>query len=423
MRVNFPLEGTIITSPLDTDFYKLSMARMIFHHYRNVDVEFEFNNRSKVPLARYIREDELRDQLDHCMNIGCTKNERFYLTQIRAYGDKMFDKEYLEFLRDLRLPPYELKRVGDSYSLKFPGPWCKTTFWEIPALAIISELYYRGQLKEMSRFERDAVYAEGIRRLHRKIKIWREHPDIIFIDFGTRRRFAGAWQEYVVGVLAEELPKQFRGSSNVLYSMKCAVTPMGTSAHEQQMVLAALAFAKADSGKNDTEVLSDAQNEFFAKWYDLYGEPLSVALTDTFGSPFFFRTAKKEIAINWKGTRQDSGDPIEYGERAIKWYQKCGVDPREKFTIFSDQLDVETMIRIQNRFSGRMGTSYGIGTNLTNDLGLKPISIVIKAARANGRSTVKLSDNLAKAMGDPKEVKRYEIAAGYENVSRVECVS
>ena len=421
----------IVTSALDTDFYKFSMGQMIFRHYADVEVTFGLINRSRAPLAALIPEEELRCELDHVQrHIHLNNTNLHYLRGTNEYGDRMFGEDYLQFMKSLELPPYYLERVGDDYRLEFTGPWARVTHWEIPALFVLSELYYRAQLRMMSKFEREAVYATGISRLMEKVKIWRQYPEITFSDFGTRRRFSRSWQDYVVEVLTKELlPEQFLGTSNVLLAMNRGLLPMGTSAHELQMVIAALAFAKADGSCPDAEILGEAQDEVLGRWYDMYGYGLSIALTDTFGSPFFFRTAAPHIARDWKGTRQDSGDPFEYGERAIQWYERHHVDSREKLIVFSDQQRAELMVKLHLHFQKRIGvaftkligTTFGIGTNLTNDLGLKPISIVVKALEVDGCSTVKLSDNLAKAMGRSEDVERYKRAAGYTNDKSIEC--
>ncbi|MEK7574151.1 MAG: nicotinate phosphoribosyltransferase [Patescibacteria group bacterium] len=421
--MNWICEGPIIKSLLDTDFYKFTMGQLVFRRYQDIKVVFGLINRSGAPLARFIREDDLRKELDYVRKLRFNNSELHYLRGTNEYGDRMFGEDFLQFLKNMELPPYDLRRVGEDYWLEFSGAWPKVMYWEITALSIISELYYRAQLEKMSRFGRDVVYADGTARLLEKIKALRQYPDITLSDFGTRRRFSGVWHNYLIGVLKEELPKQMRGTSNVLYAMNHGLLPMGTSAHELPMVVAAVAFAKADGSRPDLEILSDAQNQVLREWYELYGSGLSIALTDTFGSDFFFRTAPADVARGWKGTRQDSGDPFDYGEKAIGWYERRGIDPKDKLIVFSDQLNVELMIELHRRFRGRIGHTFGIGTNLTNDLGLKPISIVVKASKANGHSTVKLSDNPAKAMGESEEVRRYKQAADYINTKAVECVS
>ena len=421
--MNWKNEGAIVSSLLDTDFYKFPMGQLIFRSYSNVEVEFGLINRSGAPLAKFIREEELRDELDQVRSLRFNNSELHYLRGTNEYGERMFGEDFLQFLKNLQLPPYRLERVGDSYRLSFAGPWAAVTYWEIPALAIVNELYYRSQLDAQSRFDQDVTQAAGISRLREKIGRLREYPAITFSDFGTRRRFSGAWHDYLVGALAEELPAQFRGTSNVHLAMKHGLLPMGTSAHELPMVVAALAFAEADKTQDPEEILAGAQQEVLQGWWNLYGTGLSIALTDTFGSPFFFRTAPEYVARDWKGTRQDSGSPFSYGEQAINWYAKYGVDPLSKLTVFSDQLDVQRMVDLHLAFRGRLGHTFGIGTNLTNDVGFNPISIVIKTLKANGRSTVKLSDNLAKALGNSDEVERYKRAAGYTNTESAECVS
>jgi nicotinate phosphoribosyltransferase len=416
-------DESVISSLLDTDFYKFTMGQLVFRSYPGIEVEFSLINRSGAPLARFIREEELRAELDQVQGLRFNNSELHYLRGTNEYGERMFGEDFLQFLKNLQLPPYRLERIGDSYQLSFTGPWAAVTYWEIPALAIVNELYYRSQLGAQSRFGQDVTHATGISRLREKIERLREYPAITFSDFGTRRRFSGAWHNYLVGALAEELPAQLRGTSNVHLAMKHGLLPMGTSAHELPMVVAALTLEKAGEGADAAEILEEAQKEVLQGWWDLYGSGLSIALTDTFGSPFFFRTAPEYVARDWKGTRQDSGSPFSYGEQAIKWYAKYGVDPLSKLTVFSDQLDVQRMVDLHLAFRGRLGHTFGIGTNLTNDLGFKPISIVIKALKANGRPTVKLSDNLAKALGDSDEVGRYKRAAGYTNTESAECVS
>lgn len=414
--------GPIVRSLLDTDFYKITMGQLAFLRYPDVEVGFSLINRSRVPLANFVREMDLRRELDRARMLRVSSSELQYLREIKEYGDNLFSEEYLRFLQILELPPYTLRRVGDDYKLEFIGPWPSVMFWEIIALAIVNELYCRAQLKGMNTFEKAAIARTGTDRLNQKIEALARYPDIILSDFGTRRRFSAAWQERVVLTLKDQLPKQFRGTSNVFLAMKYGLLPIGTSAHELPMVVAALAFAK-DQDEPDTEILRKAQNEVLSAWYDLYGHELSIALTDTFGSDFFFRTASSSVARDWKGTRQDSGNPFRYGANAIEWYKRHGANPKEKLIVFSDQLTVDLVTRLHSAFRGRIGHTFGIGTNLTNDLGPKPISIVVKAASANGRSTVKLSDNLAKAMGDTGEVERYKRAAGYTNDTSEECIS
>ncbi|MDO8600045.1 MAG: nicotinate phosphoribosyltransferase [bacterium] len=402
----------IIQSSLDTDYYKVTMGQAVFRHYRGVDVTYEFINRTKrVSLARFIREEDVRRELDHVRTLSFSRDELAYLKGFGIFGD-----DYLSFLAELRLPPYDLQWGSEVFSLRFRGPWESAIYWEIPALAIVNELYFRSLLEDCDGMERRAVYDLGRANLARKIALLREHPYIFFSDFGTRRRAGYAWQAEVARTVARELPEQFIGTSDVAIAMRYGLKPSGTSAHEMPMIVAGLYHGVSN-------YLALAQNEVSRVWWDMYGYDLSVALNDTWGSEFFFRTAPPEIARDWKSIRIDSGDPLEEGEKCIRWYEAYGIDPRTKTLIFSDGLDLPAILRIAAHFRGRIGVVFGWGTNLTNDFGPKfpPVSIVVKATRANGRGLVKLSNNIAKATGDPADIEKIMKEVGYTTRFQEEC--
>jgi nicotinate phosphoribosyltransferase len=405
----------IINSLLDTDFYKFTMGQVVFLHYPGIKARFALKNRTKgVPLGRIIKEDDLRRELDYVQTLKFNRTEMRYLRGANMETAPMFRNEYLDFLENqLYLPPYRLE-YRDDLILEFEGDWSRVIYWEIYALAIINELYYRAFVPE-SKLSADALRANGVMRLAEKARILKENPGIVFIDFGTRRRFSRDWQNYVVETLANEFSEsQFRGTSNVWLAMKHGLLPMGTSAHEMFMVWA---------GARDTgdEAVRNSYQETLCRWYEQYGRQLSIALTDTFGSEYHFRTMTKWQAETWKGLRQDSGDPIAFGERAIRFYQSHGIDPREKLIIFSDGLEIDAIVKIHRHFQGRIKTSFGWGTNLTNDLGFKALSLVIKPVEANGRGLVKLSDNLAKAIGKPEDIERYKKIFDYQEGQHTEC--
>jgi nicotinate phosphoribosyltransferase len=405
-------EGFIINSLLQTDFYEFPMGQFILKNLVGTRVTMEFINRTEVPLARYIPEEDLRRELNHVMELRFGHSEIHYLRGTNEYQDRMFDEMYLIFLKGLKLPQYELKYHGDNFRLSFTGPFETVSYWEEIALQIVNELYYRALMKQLSRFARDLVYAEGQKRLARKIEILRQNPDVVFSDFGTRRTFSAPWHDYVVGVLKEELPpEQFRGTSNVHLAVKHELMPMGTNAHKLQMVLAGLA--------KDDGALACVPFEFLRAWYGEYDEGLSIILSDTFGSENIMRNISREELIRWKGFRHDSGDAKKFGDRIIQLYEDHNIDPKQRMIIFSDGLDLRVMLELQAYFYGRIKISFGWGTNLTNDLGFKAVSIVIKPTFANGVALVKLSDNLAKAMGPGREVQRYKRVFGYTNRSRV----
>ena len=397
----------IIQSLLDIDFYKFTMGHWVFTRYPDIPVRYAFTNRTaRVHLAEYISTADLRRELDQVRTLRLNPSERHYLRSTNAYGERIFSEDYLQFLRTLRLPPYELQCVDGTLQLEFAGKWSEAMYWETLALSIINELYYRTLMDRLSPFERDAVMATGTLRLAEKVRRLRTRPDILVSDFGTRRRFSRAWHQYVNTVMAHELPKQFLGTSNTAQAMQYGLLPIGTLAHELYMVLASI---MAD----DDTTIRASHNRVLQEWWEAYGFALSIALTDTYGAEFFFHDMTAEQAQAWKGLRQDSGDPIAFGERAIAFYQRHGIDPREKLVVFSDGLDVDMIVKLADHFTGRLRVAFGWGTNLTNDLGLGALSLVIKVVEANGQRTVKLSDNLAKATGETRDIERFKRIFGH----------
>jgi len=399
----------IVRSLLDTDFYKLLMLQMIWGMYPKVDATFSLINRTtKVKLAMEIDEQELRDQLDHARTLRFSKKEMIWLGGNTFYGRKqIFEPEFLAWLADFRLPPYELKRKGDQFELEFPGPWMFTTMWEIPALSIINELRSRSALRDYAPFALDVLYARAKAKLWDKTERLNKVPGIRISDFGTRRRHSFLWQRWCVEALKEGIGDAFTGTSNVLLAMDTDLEALGTNAHELPMVFAALTDTDDELKKSPYRVLQD--------WQRYYGGNLLIVLPDAFGTEAFLRDAPDWVA-DWTGFRPDSAPPIEAGERVISWWKTKGVDPTKKLLIFSDGLDVDTIVETYKHFEGRVRMAFGWGTNLTNDFEdcaptptdrLDAISLVCKVTEANGRPAVKLSDNPEKATGDPKEIQRY----------------
>jgi nicotinate phosphoribosyltransferase len=399
----------IVRSVLDTDFYKLLMLQMIRNLYPDVQATFSLINRTRrVRIADEIDEGELREQLDHARTIRLSKKELIWLAGNSFYGRRqIFSPDFLAWFADFRLPEYELTRRDGQFELHFHGPWSHTTMWEIPALGIINELRSRAALKELGRFTLDVLYARAKAKLWGKVERLRELEDLRISDFGTRRRHSFLWQRWCVAALKEGLGPAFAGTSNVLLAMDNDLEAIGTNAHELPMVLAALA--------ESDEALLAAPYRVLQDWQRHYGGNLLVVLPDTFGTSAFLRNAPDWIA-EWTGFRPDSMPPIEGGEQVIAWWRSKGQDPREKLLVFSDALDVETIMSTYRHFQGRVRMSFGWGTNLTNDFrGCSPepldrldaISLVCKVTSANGRPAVKLSDNPGKATGHPAEVERY----------------
>jgi nicotinate phosphoribosyltransferase len=405
---NFRLDP-IVRSLLDTDFYKLLMLQMIRHIHPDVEATFSLINRTKsVRLAEIIDEGELRAQLDHARTVRFSRKELIWLAGNSFYGkQQMFSSDFIAWLRDFRLPEYDLRKVDGQYELHFDGPWTGTSMWEIPALAIINELKSRAAMRDMGKFALDVLYARAKARLWEKVERLRDLPDLVLSDFGTRRRHGFLWQRWCVEALKEGLGHRFVGSSNVLLAMDADLEAIGTNAHELPMVEAALSNSDAE--------LAGAPYRVLEQWRAHYGGNLLIALPDAFGTTAFLKQAPAWLA-EWTGFRPDSAPPIEGGEQIIRWWQAQGVDPREKLLIFSDGMDIDTIEQTYRHFHGRVRMSYGWGTNLTNDFrgcdprgghALEPISLVCKVTRADGRPAVKLSDNPAKATGEPAEIARY----------------
>ncbi len=398
----------IIRSLIDTDFYKLLMCQSVFTNHPHTQVTFSLINRAThIPLANLIDEAELREQLDHIRALSLSRGESTFLRGNTFYGKRqMFRPDFMEWFENFRLPPYHLERVGDQYELTFQGTWCEAMLWEIPALAVLMELRSRAVLGRMKRFELQVLYARAMTRVWEKIEQLQGLDGVRIADFGTRRRHSFLWQDWCVQAMMEGLGSGFAGTSNCLIAMRREVEAIGTNAHELPMVYAALAKTDAELANSPYQVLADWQAE--------HSGNLRIILPDTFGTEGFLDRAPDWLS-DWTGIRIDSGDPATAAEIAIRWWKDRGQDPREKLVIFSDGLDVERIMDLHTRFAGRVKTSFGWGTLLTNDFrnlapddGLAPFSLVCKAVSANGRPTVKLSDNPHKAMGPKDEIQRYK---------------
>jgi nicotinate phosphoribosyltransferase len=412
----------IVRSLIDTDFYKLLMCQSVFRNSPDTTVTFSLINRSKsVRLAELIDEGELREQLDHIRSLRLTRGESTWLRGNTFYGKRqMFRPDFMEWFENLQLPPYHLEKRDGQYELTFQGKWPEVMMWEIPALAVLMELRSRAVLNTMGRFELQVLYARGLAKLWEKIEGLREIDGLRLADFGTRRRHSYLWQDKAVQALIEGLGDKFVGTSNCLIAMKRDIEAIGTNAHELPMVYAALA-------ENDAE-LARAPYQVLADWHEEHDGNLRIILPDTYGTEGFLRRAPDWLA-GWTGIRIDSGDPAQGAETAIRWWQERGEDPKGKLVIFSDGLDVGKIAELQQQFHGRVKVSFGWGTLLTNDFrgltpedSLAPFSLVCKAVSANGRPTVKLSDNPEKAMGPDAEISRYKRVFGVGPQKRIEVV-
>ncbi len=398
----------IVRSLIDTDFYKLLMCQSVFRNKPDTQVTFSLINRSKdVRLAELVDEGELREQLDHIRTLSLTRGESTWMRGNTFYGKRaMFSSEFMDWFENMRLPAYHLEKRDGQYELTFEGSWPEVMLWEIPALAVLMELRGRAVLKDMGRFELQVLYARAMTKLWEKVTALKGDPSLRIADFGTRRRHSFLWQDWCVQAMREGLGDSFAGTSNCLIAKNRDLEAIGTNAHELPMVYAALA--------KDDAALLQAPYDVLSDWQAEHDGNLRIILPDTYGTEGFLKRAPDWLA-GWTGIRVDSGDPATAAEIAIRWWTERGEDPTQKLVIFSDGLDVDKIIELQTQFAGRCRVSFGWGTMLTNDFkglthndSLAPFSLVCKAVQANGKPTVKLSDNPKKAMGPETEIARYK---------------
>lgn len=377
----------IIASLLDTDLYKFSMMQVVLHHYPAAQVEYRFKCRTPgVDLVPYIG--EIRAELAALCRLRFAPDELDYLRTWR-----FIKSDFVDFLGLFQLNEkyVEIRPASDApdtaghgeIEIRICGPWLHTILFEVPLLAIINEVYFR-------RTSGGIDLAEGRRRLLQKIALLRDTPDYAgcrIADYGTRRRYSRSWHEEVVTTLQSELGGQLAGTSNVWLARKLNLTPLGTLAHEYLQAHQALG-----------PRLRDSQVAALEAWAKEYRGDLGIALSDVYGLDAFLRDFDMYFCKLFDGTRHDSGDPFEWGEKVLAHYRANRVDPRSKVLVFSDGLDVPRVMQLYAHFRGRCALAFGIGTNLTNDVGPQPLNIVIKMVRCNGQPVAKLSDSPGKNM-------------------------
>lgn len=377
-----------LKSILDNDFYKITMQNAVVKLFPTDKVKYEFINRGKHEFPKGFAE-ELRKCVDAMAELKLTKAEKQFLKETCPY----FDLPYLDFLEGYHYDPSEVKITQTETDLKVSveGLWYRTILWEVPLLALISELHYK-----MSDLERDSNEMVIQNTVEKSKKL--NDLGVTFAEFGTRRRHSYKVHELVVKTLIDEKKGQFIGTSNVHFAMKFGVKPIGTHAHEWFM------FHAAEYGFKMANQLA------LEHWVDVYRGDLGVALSDTYTTEVFFRQFDKKFAKLFDGVRHDSGDPIEFAKKTIKHYEAFGINPNFKYIIFSDGLNLEKVEEITVATRGTIGISFGIGTNLTNDVGLRPMNIVMKligvqAPNGDWIPTVKLSDERGKYTGEPKMIE------------------
>lgn len=386
-----PVEHWLIDSLLDTDLYKITMLQAFYHapEFRTVDVEWKFacRNLNGFNLAALIPEIGL--QLEHLCSLAFNNEELEYLASF-----PFIKPDFIEFLRIFRLDMrfVSLRSAGKDLDLRFRGPLIHVTLLEIYALAIISELH--------TVYNCDGIDLSVARlKLTDKIHMIQQQDDLTgfsFADFGTRRRASKVWQKEVLETLRDQLPTYFSGTSNLHFARTLDLMPIGTMAHEWFQCWQAITR------------LSDAQKAALEGWVREYRGRLGIALTDCYSMDSFVRDfSDPYFGKLYDGLRHDSGSPFVWGEKAIDMYRQMGIDPLTKTMVFSDGLDVPQMLEIFRHFKGRTNVSFGVGTNLTNDVGIERLDIVIKLVAANGRPVAKISDEPGKSMCEDPEYLSY----------------
>ena len=386
----------IITSLLDTDLYKFTMMQVVLHQFPGAEVEYRFKCRNaKAPgmqdLAPFAT--EIREEIRALCSLRFQDAELAYLKAMR-----FIKSDFVDFLALFRLNEKYVSVTplpSGEIEVSIKGPWLHTILFEIPVLSIINEVYFRNTQKQPD-------LAQGRQRLATKIAQL-QAPGLQALkiaDYGSRRRFGKAWHEEVLRTLTARLGTgvtgQFAGTSNVLFAMKLGLTPLGTMAHEYLQACQALG-----------PRLRDSQVFGFESWAKEYRGDLGIALSDVYGMSAFLRDFDLYFCKLFDGARHDSGDPFQWGERMLAHYVKNRVDPKTKTLIFSDGLTVPRTIELYQQFHGRCQLAFGIGTNLTNDLGYEPLQIVIKMIRCNGQPVAKLSDTPSKNMCDDEKYLAY----------------
>jgi len=386
----------MIKSLCDTDLYKLTMMQVVFEKYTSVNVRYDFKCRNENIMKNLDSKTfsfllEVSEKIKNLCELKFTKEELDYLKSIR-----FFKPNFIEYLRTFQLNEEYVrisKNEDDDIAIIIEGPWISTILFEVPVLAIVSETYHKHHDTTA------CAFITGKERLEEKFEFieknfYRDsYPKIV--DLGTRRRFSYDWHKELIKTSIGKYDKILTGTSNIHFAMKYDLTPVGTMAHEYVC-------AHQQLGR-----VEDSQIAAFQAWADVYRGDLGIALSDTVGFGAFLTDFDLYFAKLFDGARHDSGDPYKWCERLIEHYEDLGIDPKTKVAVFSDGLTFELINNIHNKFNTKIKTSFGIGTNLTNDVGAKPLQIVMKMTECNGRPVAKISDSPGKGMCRDERFEKY----------------
>lgn len=385
----------IINSLLETDLYKFSMGMAIYHQYSDYKTTWSFKCRNEGVKFTEEMVEEIKEQIKAFCHLRFTEEELEYLNNII-----WLKGSYVDFLRlwQARFEDFEITREAEcGLAIEARGTWLNTSMYEIPVLAIVNEVYFRMHYD----YERELLPSFK-EKLAQKVKSLENGHFCLgtFSEFGLRRRLSSEAQELAVQALAHANLKtsKFIGTSNVYLAKKFGLTPVGTMAHEWIMC----------TGQGNHK-----HNPAYSNWYALdawvkeYGVLNGIALTDTITTDCFLRDFGLTYATLFNGVRHDSGDPIEWGEKMLRHYEKLGLDPKQKTLLFSDSLDFERATKIYKHFEGKIKVAFGIGTYLSNDMKEEPLNIVMKVTKCNGCDVAKISDTLGKGMCKSAEYVEY----------------
>ncbi len=380
----------MIQSILDNDIYKFTMQQAVYRLYPGALAEYELTNRDLTVFPKGFARTAQRE-IDGMSALSLGPDQKSWLAKACSF----FTPDYLDLLSSYTYDPSQvfLEQEGSRISVKVKGPWAETILWEVPLMAIISETYFAMTRPNILTREEIALKNRAKAELMAADKI-------SFVDFGTRRRFSAKNHENLIKDILSVSDHTLAGTSNVHLALKFGIAPVGTLAHEWIM------FHSAQSGYKASNAMAlDA-------WTKVYPNVLDIALTDTYTTDDFLKAFTQKRATNFTGVRQDSGDPIKFTQKLLAHYQGLNIDPAGKTIVFSDGLDVNRALTIHKFCQGKIRDAYGIGTSLTNDLGVKPLNIVIKLCRCRPgpdrkwQPTVKLSDHPGKHTGEKNEILR-----------------
>lgn len=390
----------LINSLLQNDFYKFTMAQAVLHNFPATEVEYAFKWRGDNNYLEPSYIERIKEEVHNLCSLTFQPEELEYLGKI-----PFLKSDFIDFLENYRLREKHIKIESNNgvISIRVNGSWINTIFFEVPVLAIVNGIRSQYEMDKTGMTLTD-TYSTGFTRLYEKIALVKKYekdflyrPKFLFADFGLRRCFSPEWQDDVIAELKNKLPTNLTGTSNIYLAKKHGIKYIGTMAHEWLMAGQAMPNVR----------VSESQKYMLEAWVKEYRGDLGIALSDTLGFQAFLSDFDKFLAKLYDGCRQDSGDPIWWGNRLIEHYNKLNIDPRTKSAVFSDSLTFKKALDLLMLFGNDLKVSFGIGTNLTNDCGIDPINIVMKLVKVNGLPVAKISDSPGKCMCEDEEFTTY----------------